>query len=370
GSPLAFIPRLWLGLALGLLGIGLFVADGLLLWRWRAEWLRVWAVLAFFSALSALVTAYGRWFHFDGVSAYPLADRYVTNGVPFWLALVAVSASNLRLARQSAPLSLEGLPRAIAALIGWLRRHVQRLNGVMWAGLGASFALSLILAQVRYLPDEKPVGECLRTLPLTRDFECAVRLGAGKSNFLPVLARADQLAVRHLGVFAQEPAVELGSERVAVPLEYIGDGTPSGESPDSRFTTWRIGGEAQRVFLQQPPATQDWTIWFQHVGAPTYFEAALYVAPSESAQSVTFRLYGQALSHGLTVLEPRRLLLEARYNPRERSEPMPTRVSLAPFLNRSIRLMLLLETEGTLGAQAMWIAPRLVLELSEEAARA
>lgn len=364
GSPLAPIMRLLIGTALGLAGIALFAANALLLWRWRPEWLRSWVVLAFFSALSALITAYGRWFYFDGVSAYPLAERYVTNGIPFWVALLAISASNLHLAQQSAPLSTEGLPQPITSLISWLRRNIYRINSAAFLCLGAVFAASFIIAQIR-LPNLKPIGECLRTLPLTRDFDCARDLAAGRSNFLPVLVRADQLAVRRLGVFAGEPVIEPRFGEVSVPLEYIGGGTPSEGSSQAEFTIWEIEGERHSAFLQQPPAMHDWTVWFQHMTAPTYFESALYVPLTEqSSQSVTFRVYGQFF-----LTQERVLLFEERFDPRQQREPMPIRVSLAPFLNRVGRLMVILETEGD-AAQALWLEPRFVLELTAEAARA
>jgi len=182
------------------------------------------------------------------------------------------------------------------------------------------------------------------------------------------LVRADQLAVRRLGVFAQEPPVVPHFGDVAVPLQFIGDGTSSGHSPETRFTTWEIDSQRHNVLLQQPPAMQDWTVWFQHITAPAHFAASLYVAPGERpSEGVTFRVYGQML------FQERKLLFEQRFDPRTQREPVPIRVSLAPFMNQRNRLLILLETETADAAyndHAMWIEPRIVLELSEEAARA
>ncbi|MCS6872927.1 MAG: hypothetical protein NZ571_15890, partial [Anaerolineae bacterium] len=364
GAPIAPIPRLLIGTALSLFGLLLFALNSLVLRQWRPEWLRSWVALAAFSALSAIMAAYGRWIFFDGVSAYPLTDRYVTNGVPFWIALLVIMTSTMFLRRRGARLELEKLPRYLVPLADWLQRNLYRINSLSLAGLGIVFLVSLVVAQVR-LPNDKPIGECLRTLPITRDFDCARDLAAGRSNFLPVLVRADQLAVRRLGIFAREPAVEPRFGEVAVPLEYIGTGTPSPSSFDGRFVTHEINGEMHRVFRQRSPAAHDWTVWFQHITAPTHFESALYVPPTEQvSQAVTFRVYGQFF-----LSKERQLLLEQRFDPRQQREPVPIRVSLAPFLNQVGRLMLILETEGN-AAQAMWIEPRFVLELTEEAARA
>ncbi|MFQ3537007.1 MAG: hypothetical protein SNJ58_14150 [Aggregatilineales bacterium] len=362
GAPLAPIMRLWIGTGLGVLGVLLFALNALLLWRWRPEWLRSWAALGVFGVLSALAAAYGRWIYFDGSSAYPLASRYVTNGIPFWAALLAIIASNLLLNWQEVPFSAEGLPKRILPFVSWLNRNIFTINSAALLILGIALSASFSTAQHRYLPDNKPVAKCLESLPITRDLDCAANLGAGRSNFLPVLVRTDQLAVRGLGIFAAKPVVPRFGE-FAAPLEYIGSGTSLGQSPDSRFTTWEIGGERYKVFLQQPPALQDWTVWFHHITAPAYFEAALYVAPESAASSVTFRVYGQLL------FQEQQLLFEQHYDPRQQSQPVPIRISLAPFLNQRSRLRLILETEGA-PAQAMWLEPRFVLALTEEAARA
>jgi hypothetical protein len=346
GAPLAPIMDLMVGTLLGILGLVLFAFNGLLLWR-RAEWLASWAGLAAFGVLTACMVAYGRWIAFDGISAYPLNARYVTNGVPFWIALLVISASNLLLWRQPS--------------VRWL----YRLNALAGIGLSIVFLTSLVLARP---PDYIARNVCLRELPITRDLDCAQNLAAGKSNLLPVLVRADQLAVRRLGVFAQEPPVTPRFGDVAVPLQFIGDGTPSGRSPETRFTTWEIDGQRHNVLLQQPPAMQDWTVWFQHITAPAYLAASLYVAPGERpSEGVTFRVYGQML------FQERKLLFEQRFDPRTQREPVPIRVSLAPFMHQVNRLLILLETETADAAyndHAMWIEPRFVLELSKEAARA
>ena len=357
GAPLAHRPQMILGIALGLFGVVLFALNALLLWRWRAEWLRAWAVLAFFSAISALITAYGRWYVFDVLSEPLLSERYVTNAVPFWIALVVISLSNLLLARQGASIS-------------WLRWGISGLNGAALLGIGALVIVSTVIAQRQYVPNYNQFVGCLRELPLTRDLKCAALYGSGPVSVLPVLVRADQLAVRRLGIFAQEPAVEPRFGALAVPLEALDKGIPLSEPPDSRFTTWQIDDEARRVFWQPPPAAHKWILWFHHITAPTYFEAEIYVLPAEApAEEVTFRVYAQPI-YGVTRLGERLLLLEERYDPRRHSQPIPVRASLAPLLNQRFYLALLLETDGAAGAQAMWIEPRLVLELTEEAARA
>jgi hypothetical protein len=113
---------------------------------------------------------------------------------------------------------------------------------------------------------------------------------------------------------------------------------------------------------------QDWTVWFEHITAPAYLAASLYVAPSERpSEGVTFRIYGQMW------FQERKLLFEQHFDPRTQREPVPIRVSLAPFMNQRNRLMIILETEtsdASYNDHAMWIEPRFVLELSEEAARA
>jgi hypothetical protein len=98
-APLAPVMHLIVGTPVGILGLVMFAFNALLL-RHRPEWLASWAGLAAFSALAAFMAAYGRWVFFDGVSPYPLNARYVTNGVPFWIALLVISASNLLLWRQ------------------------------------------------------------------------------------------------------------------------------------------------------------------------------------------------------------------------------------------------------------------------------
>ncbi len=346
GGPLAPYTHLLLSTAVGILGLALLVVNGILLWRKRPEQLALWAGLAAFSVLAALMVAFGRWITFDGISStYPMAPRYATSALPFWIALLVMSAKNLILYRRIQPLG----------------RWIYRFNGLAGFGLSAAFVIGLPFA---YVPNYTWQGECLRNLPMTRDLECAQHLGAGKSNLLPVLVRADQLAVRQLGVFAQEPPVAVRFGDVAVPLQFIGNGTPSRESPDSRFTTWEINGKSYNVFFQKPPAAQDWTVWFQEITAPTYFEASLYVPPTEqSSEGVTFRIYGQML------FKERILLFEQRFDPSTQREPIPIRVSLEPFLRQVNRLFVMLETEGN-GEPAMWIEPRFVLELSEEAARA
>ncbi|MBO9308180.1 MAG: hypothetical protein J7551_00170 [Chloroflexi bacterium] len=345
-APLAPVMHLIAGTPVGILGLLMFAFNALLLRR-RPEWLASWAGLAAFSVLSAFMTAYARWIFFDGVSAFPLNARYVTNGVPFWVALLVVSASNLLLWRQPS--------------VRWL----YRLNALAGIGLSAVFLASLVLVR---LPDYMARRACLRELPVTRDLNCAKDLAAGRSNLLPVLVRADQLAVRRLSIFAQEPPVVPRFGEVAVPLQFIGDGWPSGRSPETRFTTWEINGERHNVLLQQPPAMQDWTVWFQHITAPAYLAASLYVAPGEQpSEGVTFRIYGQLW------LQERKLLFEQHFDPRTQREPVPIRVSLAPFMNQRNLLMIILETEtsdASYNDRAMWIEPRFVLELSEEAARA
>lgn len=367
GSP--FTKDLQTATEIGIVGIILFVFNALLLWWRRPEWLGSWAGLAAFGVGSALLTGYGRW-AFGLRTA--LAERYVTHGVLFWCALTVIAAMNVLLpisvAREKA---LIKLPIAVIivrlkASARWLQRLVYTMNGIAGIGLGLLF-VSTTSASI--VPDFRSSLECLRAFPTERNIDCAIGLAATSNNLLPVLVRIDQLAVRHLGVFADH-AVTIRDQVVTIPLERF-YGAPSGVASDSRFTTWEIDAQTYTVFFQHPPAKHVWRLWFQHIHVPVHFEAGLYVAPPQSdlpVDGVTFRIYGQ-----IPWEEKRTLLFEGHYDPRVQNTLVPIRVSLAPYNNRLAVLHLWLEADGgeTLNYDwAMWVEPRLTVELTEEAARA
>lgn len=369
-----------LAIGLGALGIVFFVANALLLWWRRPEWLASWVGIAAFSVGSGTLTGYGRLFFFTSNQSYPLEHRFVTHSMLFWCALVAISLLNVVVWHTivwERSKALFKLPIATVVLYlqpftRWMRRTLYSLNGLVAVVL----SYLIIVAQSNTLiPDFRANRDCMLALPSTRDLDCAASLmaGSGWGHFLPVLTRIDQLAVRRLGVFAEHPSVVIRSEALAIPLERLNPGFHFRPSQfGSFFTTYEINGQAHTVFSQHASAESVWDIWFQHITVPTYFETALYVPPPESLDlpidGVIFRIYIQ-----VKWSDEKKLVFEGRYNPLTDREPIPVRINLEPYLNQRITLWIFLETdigETPFYDRAMWIEPRIVMELSEESARA
>ncbi|MCS6870004.1 MAG: hypothetical protein NZ571_00950 [Anaerolineae bacterium] len=188
-----------------------------------------------------------------------------------------------------------------------------------------------------------------------------------------VLPRVDQLAVRRLGPFAEVPPVPIRSGPLTIPAYRAGFYEPDFQT-SIRFERHKVNGREQWIVPQHPSAKVTWETWFQHVTVPTRFETAIYVPPPEflepeplKGDGVLFRIYT-----GTKWTTERTLVFEGRYNPLLQSEPIPVRVDLKPYLNRRVVLQLHFETVGdaSLYEHALWVEPRIIMELTEEAARA
>ncbi|MCS6870768.1 MAG: hypothetical protein NZ571_04855, partial [Anaerolineae bacterium] len=172
GRPLLPSLDLTLSTVLGIVGIALFAFNALLLWLRHPEWLGTWASLAAFSVGAALLTGYGRRAFFVDYALYPLEPRYITHSLLFWSASLVISASNLVVWRQ-----VRGSQRKT-----W--RALRMVNLSAGVVLSLMFVASLRIAVI---PGFKEDVACMLEFPMTRDLECAIRLGSEPKHALPAL---------------------------------------------------------------------------------------------------------------------------------------------------------------------------------------
>jgi len=358
---------------IGVVGMIFLALNTFLLWLLRPSRLSPWVSLATFSIVSSLMVSYSRGSF--GVS-YALQSRYVTHSMLLWAAVLVISAHSI-IALSGAycyhnkviiKLKVFLLIVKVGLLIRWLRSAHRVVSIVSAVGMLAIYFSS---SGSFWLVDSRESLSCILEFPVTRS-DCLKEIAFWKDQLIPMAARIDQLAARQLGSFAYHSPVRISNQSFFVRLEELW--VPEGDL-HSGFRQENINGRLRSVLFQHPPRSYCcWTTWFQYIDVPAYFESEIYVLPAENPErfpvdGVTFRVYAQARYE-----TERMLLFEKHFDPTVYQKPLPIRVSLKPFRNRMVhRLHIFLETD--IGSNsyydwAVWIEPRFVLELSEEAARA
>jgi hypothetical protein len=145
-----------IGALAGVLGIGLIVVNGWLLYRQNRQPREIafWLLLAGYSAASALLSAIGRTGLFlTSVPNQPLETRYVIHAVPFWLAAIFLSLQ-------------------VAQLHG-VRPMFRTLNRLALVGLLVVYLVinSLLVFTIRPVVTPEHV-RCALAYPTTRDVSC------------------------------------------------------------------------------------------------------------------------------------------------------------------------------------------------------